>query len=567
MVPVLIGLAAACTMAPERPTGTATLPRVEATTAVATATSAAPRPTQAGPTPAPDETTTGTPIPRTVTPTSAPAAQLLECPEAGQEPLATEPLRLIYVNEDDVWLWDEASQARTRVRLPDEAMAPRVSANGRWVAYLIRGQAHDTPLTPVSAIPLWLFDRETGQAREVAAFETIETRARNSDSPGVVLQLDWLPGGPWLLVTVVPEAAGTGILHPTGDLYLVNAETQTYQRLLQGGQYEYLSLRPDGRQIAALDTSTWSEDGTAKWEALQDGALIQIDIPPGPEPRRLPIRLPNDAWAIQPPIYSPDGARLAVRVETGFTVVEMEDGAAREVAFENTCRQADGCNWTRILPVHWLPDSQTFVTWTTINDYFDERAETTVAQIHLGPEPMVEVVTTLRANAQTLDISPDGRYLTYWNQSDTDTLDAGQGRMNWVSFYVMDVQDGRPELYAEGSTLRLLSWNPDSHRFLYGFAGNPLMLGNICLPPRPLVLPPGVAPIPAKGHFHGEVQWHGTEHFLLRTLPADGTATRYSVGLYYYALDEGGKSLHVDDLVQDGGKPYGYQLQVIRLED
>jgi len=247
--------------------------------------------------------------------------------------------------------------------------------------------------------------------------------------------------------------------------------------------------------------------------------------------------------------------------------VETETGAAREVPFGNMCRQADGCYWTRILPVQWLPDSQAFVTWTTINDYFDERAETTVAQIHLGPEPRVDVVTTLRASAQTLDISPDGRYLTYWNQSDTDTLDAGQGRMNWVSFHLLDLHAGQSVLYAEETTLRLLSWSPDNQHFLFGYAANQLVLGSICQPPRSLVLPKGVAPIPAKGHFGGEVHWPGTEHFLLRTLPAAGTPTRYPIGLYYYALDESDEPLHIDDLIQDGGKPYGYQLQVIRLSD
>jgi hypothetical protein len=437
------------------------------------------------------------------------------------------------------------------------------------VAYLLRDRSHDTPLNPVPSIPLWLFDRESGQGREVAAFDTTATRQRYPDAPEVLLWLDWLPGGRWLLVQVFPTPAGTGILHPTGDLFLVDAETGAHQLLLGSGQYEYYSVRPDGRQIAAVDTAAWSEDGTANFDALQDGALILVDVPTQPDgqTRRLPVWLPDDVWAIRLPVYSPSGAYAAMPVEAGFAILDTQAGTLREVPFENTCRLSDSCTLNPALSIHWLPDEQSFVTFATTNDHFDERAETTIARVHVEPALRVETVTTVRANPQTFEFSPDGRYLSYWNQPDTDTPDTGLGRLNWVSLYLIDLQERLPVRYVEGRTLRVLAWAPDGEHFLYGYAAERLVFGSVCRPPRTLPVPAGRLPIPARGYAHGEVQWLGPDRFLLRTLPADGVPSRYNIGLYLYALGQAGQPLHIDDLIQDSVKPYGTQLQVIVLQE
>jgi streptogramin lyase len=122
--------------------------------------------------------------------------------------------------------------------------------------------------------------------------------------------MQWLPGGHWLLIQVYPFPWGIGILQPTGDLYILNAEQGTNRLVLKGGSFERFSVSPDGGQIAALDTAAFDENGKEGWNKLQDGTLFLIDVSTSKVTQSLPVRLPADPWAMVAPAYSPDGKKL-----------------------------------------------------------------------------------------------------------------------------------------------------------------------------------------------------------------------------------------------------------------
>lgn len=124
---------------------------------------------------------TRTPLPPTPTP------ELLTCQAPSQQAEAVRPVKLLYANGGRVWMWDEASGQKTQVSLPDDASAPQISEDGRFVAFLKQGQAYDTADQPAETIPLWLFDRKSGQARQVASFDTTETRHLYPDARQIQL--------------------------------------------------------------------------------------------------------------------------------------------------------------------------------------------------------------------------------------------------------------------------------------------------------------------------------------------------------------------------------------------
>lgn len=547
LVLVLVGMLAACSKAE---------PSIQSTPSLTLAVGSTPTQTS---TPRSNLTPSSPPV-TAFTPTSpgisTPSSELLPCPSPKlPQTESAQPMEILYVNENQIWLWDEASQEKTQVGLPPGAVAPQISTDGRFAAYLIEGQSYDSLESPRQEIPLWLYDRQNGQAKQVASFDTSKTRREYPESPHITLQMRWLesnlglPEDHWLLVEVHWEPwAEAGCCVPRGDLYLVKAETGETERILGAGSYYFYNVSPDGRQIAALD---------------MDGRLYLIDIPPADQEKPLSVRLPANPWLVFAPVYSPDGAHMVLQVDKGLAVVDVNSRSIQELALENPC---EGCYWGPRLPVNWQPEGRGFFTTTSLNDYFNPRAETTLVQVKLEAELKPETVAVIHANPFTFDFSSDYRYLSYWNQPDLDEIDAGTGEANWVSLYLMDLQGLQPIRYVEEFGLRLDSWSPDNQHFLYIYSpfGGPnldrrmLSLGNVCQPPKEL-------PVPA-GSIIDATQWVDSSHFLVWTLPAEGISDSYPSGLYLYPLEAENLPIHIDDIVIDHAEPYGSQRQVVVLK-
>jgi hypothetical protein len=509
---------------------------------------------------------TGTPIPTMVTSRTSPpptqTPELLTCRESPQQTETALPVKLLYVNENRVLLWDEASGEKMQIQLPTNATDPQISGDGRFIAFLLQGQAYDTAEKAVESIPLWLLDRKSGQARQVASFQTTETRNLYPQAPQILLEMQWLPGGHWLLVEVYPVPWGEGTLQPTGDLFLVNADTGLPQRLLKGGEYAYYSIRPDGKQIAVLSTAAMLHNGTMDHNAIQKGILHLIGVPPEGGTLHLQIRLTENPWTISPPVYSPDGSRMALQVEDGLAIVDAQSIQVQQIPLINPCATT-GCYSGGPFMVIWQPDSMSFYTLTYRNDYFDSRAETALHLIQLEPAFNSKIFRVIHAAPWTFSFSPNRQILSYWNQADLDTP---EGDLNWVTLYLIDLQQDQPGRYTAEFLLRLIGWSPDGQRFLYSYSpfrgpspiAERLALGCVCQPPMDLWVPEGEA--------IGHVRWYDSTRFLAWTLPSEGIPKRYITGLYMYSLAGGRQPTHIDDQLQDRGEPYGMQSQVVVLE-
>jgi Tol biopolymer transport system component len=514
-------------------------------------------PTGMSATPLPSSTST--PLP-TFTPTPAP--DLLTCQDRSQPTEAPQPARLIYTDGNDVWQWEETGGKKMQIPLPDGATAPLVSDDGQWIAFLKQGQAYDTPDSPVASIPLFLLNRQSGQVHRVASFETTETRQLYSLSPYISLDMHWLPGGHFLLVQIYPRPWGEGTLQPTGDLYLLDADTSSPQLLLKGGEYAYYSFRPDGKGIAALSTAGMQAGETFDYNRIQEGTLHLMSVPLDSGIRDLELRLTENPWTISAPKYSPDGYHIVLQVETGLAVVDIGREQVLQIPIVNPCATA-GCYWGGPFVISWFPDGQSFYTLTSINDHFDTRAETTLHLIRLEPDLTVETAQIIHAAPWSFSFSPDLRILSYWNQPDLDTPGAD---LNRVTLYLMDLQSGQSKRYQAQYELRVTGWSPDNQRFLYLYSpvGGPnlvtdhLALGSICQPPQGLPVPEGM--------LIDHVRWLDPARFLAWTTPASGIPDHYTTGLYLYSLAGEGQPVHIDNQAMDMLAPYGMQAQVLVVE-
>ena len=116
-------------------------------------------------------------------PSGSDPPELLSCPEEAAPVSGSEPLRFLYTAQHEVWLWDGESGAHQPIPLPVEAAYPSISPDGRFIAYLENEKAYSMPELRVTEIPVWLYDRQTGQESQFAAFTTDALHERFPEAP------------------------------------------------------------------------------------------------------------------------------------------------------------------------------------------------------------------------------------------------------------------------------------------------------------------------------------------------------------------------------------------------
>jgi hypothetical protein len=493
--------------------------------------------------------------------TATPAWQFPECDEISSSSDTIEPYKFIYTNENQVYTWDQSSQQPMQIPLPSDGVAPQVSADGRYVAYLVKGKSMDTPDKQLDSIPLFLFDRQNGESIEISTFSTVKIRKVYPDSPAIKLEIQWVPERNYLIVQVFPVPWGEGIPQPTGDLFLVNADNGEVQLLVEGGDYEYYNISPAGDQVAFMDTGYITDTGLNYENTARDGKITMVDIP-SLNKEEFPIPLSNSPWSFAAPNYSPDSRYIVNQVESGLLIINLDSLSQSFVPVENPCK-SNGCYWGGYIPLYWSPDSQSLVAVTSSNDYFDQRAKTTLNWISINSSEITRQIT-INANPSTIGFSPDHTYLTYWNQDDLDS--AGKDP-NHVSLNLLDLETGNVNNYATEYLLRLQGWSPNNSHFLYSYSryGGPnpipklLALGSICNPPVGLFVP--------TRQVVDHIRWLDNHHFLAWTLPDDGIPDVYYSGLYLYSLDQGVDPVFIDSILQSSSDPYGMESQVLILKN
>jgi hypothetical protein len=176
----------------------------------------------------------------TALPTEQPA-------EIGLETAAA-PLRIVFLKEGNVWLWQLGAEAIALTQAGDAAQ-PQISDDGTLVAFSRNGE-------------LWSVAADGSNEQRLVDSDTLAQLSPAGDV-ATLHRFGWLPTTHRLLFNT--QRAGTGGSRPTDDLHVVDADTLAYQSLLAAGQGGEFYPAPNGQQIALVTpelVSTVNADGS-----------------------------------------------------------------------------------------------------------------------------------------------------------------------------------------------------------------------------------------------------------------------------------------------------------------
>jgi Tol biopolymer transport system component len=227
--------------------------------------------------------------------------------------------------------------------LDDPGTRPRVSPDGRMVAYVRQGAVWvgglgdgpeakrilDLEGTTAGSPLVWSPDGRqiitslgTHDGNGPWAFRTVRIGADGAGRTDLAIPQqdgvhDWSSDGTWLLTTSSRNAA------IGWQLYVMHLDGTGVRQITEGGNPFYARFSPDGRRVLYADGTT--EERRGIWVVGADGADRRKVFATGK--------------AIASPCWSPDGSRIAVTVrelgeERGCRVelMDLDGGSRRTVA-------------------------------------------------------------------------------------------------------------------------------------------------------------------------------------------------------------------------------------------
>ena len=305
--------------------------------AIATAAKATIASAQAEPAPAASQTST---------PLDTPAIQ--SSPEA----LTASTLKVVYIKEDQIWLWEEGQVSRM-LSANGPVFTLSLSPDGQIVAYLRQVDEMHTEL--------WAINTDGSSERRLvssADLDALNAAVRDPSAIAVApYRFEWVPGSHTLAFNTQQTFEGPG-LFLFDDLHLVDADALTLTTLLPAGQGGDFYYSPDGKQIAITTFNTFylmNADGSNRRQMLtyqpvityseyryyaepvwaQDSSELRLALPPADplaEARqptaiwRIPANgeaaqqigsVPAAPFFMQPVVFSPDFSHLLYLAETG----------------------------------------------------------------------------------------------------------------------------------------------------------------------------------------------------------------------------------------------------------
>jgi hypothetical protein len=240
----------------------------------------APTPTQDGESPAPTATV------------EAPTEEPAEPTPAPQEPAPTPPaeagpVTVAFVEDGDIWLWEEATGESLQLTQGGGVEDVRLSGDGELVAFLRDGA-------------LWVVGREESGERQLV--DEDDLLAATADGRQVAVhRFEWLPGSNSLLFNtrVVLQEPGFFL---TDDLHRVDVGSGEVTMLLPGGEGGEFYPSLDGSQVAVVTP--------------RQIGLMEMDS--GSEPQVVlefaQVATYSEFLYYPRPAWAPDGSELAVAI-------------------------------------------------------------------------------------------------------------------------------------------------------------------------------------------------------------------------------------------------------------
>ncbi len=271
-------LSAGCIGQPTPMPATEISPAPSATHTASAATAAAPATTTQ---PAPATPVEPTSMPPTSTAVAALPPTPVACPleVATIQPLTAPafPLDIVFVGEDNAWLWSEADAGAAPLAILDRIRNVRISGDGRWIALVRQIGAGEE---------LWVIERDG--AGEQLLMDT-EAMLQLVSGPLVdavlVEQLDWVPGTHTLAFNSSTVISGVS-QRLNNDLRLINVDSGERPLWLPAGEGGAFSFSPDGRQVILRQPEQLSlarADGQdSPTPVISYASAIELEQPPQP---------------------------------------------------------------------------------------------------------------------------------------------------------------------------------------------------------------------------------------------------------------------------------------------
>jgi WD40 repeat protein len=191
---------------------------------------------------------------------SAPTAEnaAVELPSTSVEPLPVETIEVVFINDGNIQVWDEATgQVRTLVNTGD-VFSLTTSDDGQVVAYTRVSWSGDVS-DGYEQCALWAVNRDGGNQRELISAQDfrqwMDASERYSSN---FLQQSWIPQSHQLIVsgtTYIVQAEGLSHAVPQGA-YLVDVDGGSVTVLAEAAEHLHFVPSPDGKQIALLSPTS-----------------------------------------------------------------------------------------------------------------------------------------------------------------------------------------------------------------------------------------------------------------------------------------------------------------------
>ncbi|HET9909605.1 MAG TPA: hypothetical protein VFQ23_23360 [Anaerolineales bacterium] len=198
--------------------------------------------------------TSGTAV-STSTPSPAPSLPLTGEPAATAAPIIGSGLRVAFVKERNIHLWDESTGQSQIIFNAGDVIAVKMSEDGQLIAFLRRSAVQLTEAEWREQSSLWIVDSNGDNPRELVSADALRQRlnAVERDSTNIP-QLEWVPGTHKLLFsgwTYFVMAEGESHAVPQG-LFLIDADSLTDAELVPAGNNLRFVPSLDGNQIALM---------------------------------------------------------------------------------------------------------------------------------------------------------------------------------------------------------------------------------------------------------------------------------------------------------------------------
>ncbi|MBW8011793.1 MAG: hypothetical protein FVQ83_11230 [Chloroflexi bacterium] len=196
-------------------------------------------------------------------PTEPPVVPVTEAPP----PPPPAVLRIVYVNDGDVWLWTEGIGGVELYDGPDPVESVRISPDGQVIAFTV-------PASPFGLIAgVWAINNDGSNLRLLIDGAALNALSSEPSALGAVFnRWTFIPGTHTIAFNTRLIFEGPGLIIQ-GDLRLIDTDTLVFSTLLPvggGGEFYY---SPDGSQVA-ITTPTSISLMNADGSNWRDSVLV-----------------------------------------------------------------------------------------------------------------------------------------------------------------------------------------------------------------------------------------------------------------------------------------------------